>query len=183
VRWNDKTIVLFDDFIVALNEGTTLLLINTCCSPCLTTSFCSSFNELQGAALNDILFELYDIDKHGNVVKQKSSGAWIIVDNGYLNWATTVPSMKASCKRPEIRFSQWLESIRKDVECTFGIMKGQFRILKTGIRLHGQQPADKIFRTCCALHNWLLYHADGLDKQWENGVHQKEHFVNYVIIC
>ena len=47
-------------------------------------------------------------------------------------------------------------------------MKGRFRILKTGIRLHGQRPADKIFRTCCALHNWLL-NVDGLDKQWENG--------------
>ena len=121
-------------------------------------------NELQGTALNDVVFELYDIDTHGNVVKQKYSGAWVIVNNGYLNWATTVPSMKASCKRPEIRFSQWLESIRKDVKCTFGIMKGRFRILKTG-----QRPADKIFRTCCALHNWLL-NVDGLDKQWENGV-------------
>jgi Plant transposon protein len=120
--------------------------------------------------LNDVEFELYDhVDNRGNVVKQKYSGAWVIVDNGYLNWATTVPPMKASCKRPEIRFSQWLEAIRKDVECTFGIMKGRFRILKTGIRLHGQQPADKIFRTCCALHNWLL-NVDGLDKQWENGV-------------
>jgi hypothetical protein len=38
-RWNDKTVVLFDDFIVALNEGTTSLLISTCCSSCLTTLF------------------------------------------------------------------------------------------------------------------------------------------------
>jgi hypothetical protein len=131
------------------------------------------FNESQGTTLNDVVFELYDIDNDGDVVKQKYSGAWIIVDNGYLNWATTVPPMKASCKRPEIRFSQWLESIRKDVKCTCGIMKGQFRILKTGIRLHGQRPADKIFRTCCALHNWLL-NVDGLNKEWENGVWEGE---------
>jgi hypothetical protein len=55
--------------------------------------------------------------------------------------------------------------MRKDVECTFGIMKGRFRILKSGIRLKGQEAGDKIFLTCCALHNWLL-HVDGLDKHW-----------------
>lgn len=35
--------------------------------------------------------------------------------------------------RMEIRFSAWLESLRKDVECTFGILKGQWRVLKTGV--------------------------------------------------
>jgi hypothetical protein len=59
--------------------------------------------------------------------------------------------------------------MRKDVECTFGILKGRWRILKTGIRLHGTKPADKIFKTCCALHNWLL-EIDGLDDEWERGV-------------
>ncbi len=40
-----------------------------------------------------------------------------------LNWSTTVPPMKNTCNCSEIRFSQWLESLRKDVECTFGIWK------------------------------------------------------------
>ena len=48
------------------------------------------------------------------------------------------------------------ESIRKDVECVFGILKGRFRILKAGIRLHGVDNADSIWSTCCALHNLLL---------------------------
>ena len=58
--------------------------------------------------------------------------------------------------------------MRKDVECTFGILKGRFRILKTGIRLHGTDAADKIWMTCCALHNWLL-EVDGLSEGWESG--------------
>lgn len=57
-------------------------------------------------------------------------------------------------------FSQCLGSTQKDVECTFWILKGRLRILKTGIRLHGQESANRIFMTCCALHNWLL-HVDG----------------------
>jgi DDE superfamily endonuclease len=67
--------------------------------------------------------------------------------------------------KTEERFSEWIESFRKDAECVFGILKGRFRILKTGIRLDGPQAADRIWLTCCALHNWLL-EADGLD-DWD----------------
>ena len=48
----------------------------------------------------------------------------------------------------------------------FGILKGRFRILMTGIRLHRLETADKIWATCCALHNWLLE----VDKSWQSGV-------------
>jgi hypothetical protein len=65
----------------------------------------------------------------------------------------------------EIRWSKWLESMRKDVECTFGILKGRWRILKSGIRLQGVDAVDKVWLTCCALHNWLL-EIDGLNAEW-----------------
>lgn len=41
--------------------------------------------------------------------------------------------LKQPSTYPELRFSDWLESMRKDVECTFGILKGRFRLLKTGV--------------------------------------------------
>jgi Plant transposon protein len=59
--------------------------------------------------------------------------------------------------------------MRKDVKCTFGILKGRFRILKTGIRLHKINSVDQLWCTCCALHNMFLEY-DGLSKNWENGV-------------
>jgi hypothetical protein len=92
-----------------------------------------------------------------------------LCNNGYVEWSTTVPPHKCSQDRRAKRWSEWLESMRKDVECTFGILKGRWRIFKTGIRLHGTKPADQIFKTCCALHNWLL-EIDGLDDEWERGV-------------
>jgi hypothetical protein len=49
----------------------------------------------------------------------------LITDNGYLAWSCTIPSIKSSSSEAEIRFSQWIESLRKDVECTFGILKGR----------------------------------------------------------
>jgi hypothetical protein len=57
----------------------------------------------------------------------------------------------------------------KDVECTFGILKGRWRILKSGVRLHGVDSADSVWFTCCALHTWLL-EIDGLTEEWVGGV-------------
>jgi hypothetical protein len=95
--WNDKTLVLFDNFVVYLNEG---------------------------CHLDNVSFELYESDHVGNIEKVKYQGAWLIDHNGYLNWPVTVPPLKTSISCHKIRFSQWLESIQKDVECTFGILKG-----------------------------------------------------------
>jgi hypothetical protein len=92
------------------------------------------------------------------------------VDNGYLARSTTVPPFKTTYSRAEIRSSTWLESLQKDVECTFDILKGRWRILKCGIRIHGTTDGpDQVFLTCCALHN-KLFDIDGLDKRWEQGV-------------
>ncbi|KAI2513254.1 Plant transposon protein [Fragilaria crotonensis] len=99
----------------------------------------------------------------------KRKGAYVIVDNGYLEWSTMVPPLRGSCNRSELRFSQWLESMRKDIACTFGILKGHsWQILKTGIRLHNTEVSDNIWLMCCALHNMLL-NVDGLSKAWKNG--------------
>ncbi len=59
--------------------------------------------------------------------------------------------------------------MHKDVECTFGILKGRWRILKTGVRVYGVDKVDEIWLTCCALHNWLL-NIDGISEQWNDGV-------------
>ena len=56
--------------------------------------------------------------------------------------------------------------MRKDVECAFGILKGRFRILKAGVRLHSIRSVDMVWLTCCALHNMLL-EVDGLDEPWD----------------
>jgi hypothetical protein len=139
--WNDKTVVLFDDLIKGVNEG---------------------------KHYQDNEFSLFEKDENGDVVKIKYKGVWFIVDNGYLNWSCTVPPMKHPTSYQEIRFSEWLESMRKDVECTFGILKGRFLLLKYGIRSGSIEHCDKVWLTCCALHNKLLF-IDGLHKNWENG--------------
>ena len=140
-RWNDKTLAYFDEFMCAVHEG---------------------------KILQDVTFILYSWEGDigaSRLEATKYCGAWGLVDNGYHRWACTQAPAKHSALRCEQRFSEWIESFRKDAECTFGILKGRFRILKTGIRLDGPAAADKVWLTCCALHN-LLLEEDGLD-EWE----------------
>ena len=54
------------------------------------------------------------------------------------------------------------------MECTFGIMKGRFCILRNGIRFHSIEKCDQVWLTCCALHNRLLF-VDGLHENWDIG--------------
>ena len=58
--------------------------------------------------------------------------------------------------------------MRKDLECTFGILKGRFCILRHGLRFSKVLHCEQTWLTCCALHNMSL-HVDGLHENWENG--------------
>jgi hypothetical protein len=138
-RWNDKTMVLFDRFVKGIKDGD---------------------------HLGDVEFELLERKSNGDIATEKYKGGYVIVDNGYLRWSATVPPFKVTNVISEIRWSKWVESMCKDVECAFGILKGRWRILKTGIRIQGVDAVDKVWLTCCALHNWLLQ-IDGLDVDWD----------------
>ena len=140
-RWNDKSIVFFDEFVMKIKNGQIL-----------------SNNE----------FELLEKDALGNITTKKYKGAWILCDNGYQNWSTLMAPMKDALTYKQFRWSKWLESVRKDVECTFGILKGRFRILKIGMRVQSIEATDQIWCTCCALHN-LFLDKDGLCENWEAG--------------
>ena len=137
--WNDKTVVLYDPLISGVHDG---------------------------KKYSDNIFKLLEKKTNGEIAEVAYSGVWFMVDNGYLNWSCTVPPVKNAVSYQTIRFSEWLESMRKDVECTFGIMKQQFSILRYGVRMGHIKNVDEIWLTCCALHNKLLF-IDGLDKNWD----------------
>ena len=121
-----------------------------------------------GTLLKNKNFTLFEYDSNKNIMEAHYNGGWLMVDNGYLDWSCTIPPMKRSLSYKFIRFSEWLESMRKNVECTFGIMKRRFGILKSGIRLFEVESCDELFLTCCALHNLLLFHDDNDEWDLEN---------------
>jgi Plant transposon protein len=137
-RFNDKSLIRFDKFANKLKNG---------------------------EVLDDAVFELKHIKAGGDIAKRKFRGAWLLVDNGYLDWSITIPPAKTPTSHSDKGFSDMAESLRKDVECCFGALKGRWRYLKTGIRLFSVKAIDDIWCTCCALHNMLL-EIDGQNDDW-----------------
>jgi hypothetical protein len=84
-------------------------------------------------------------------------GMYLICDNGYLCWPTSIcPYAQVDKSTVEGFFSMNIESVRKDVECTVGIMKRRWQILNNGFKYCNIKICEMIFITCCCLHNLLL---------------------------
>ena len=139
--FNDKTLIMFDRLLTSIRN-----------------------DKLR----KDHVFTLLEKNQLNEIMEVTYVGAWFIVDNGYLNWSCTVAPTKHAISYKFIRMSEWLESMQKDVECTFGILKGRFTVLKTGVKLRNFEYVDQVWLTSCALHNMLLF-IDGLDEGWEEG--------------
>ena len=93
-------------------------------------------------------------------------GLWILCDNGYHKWKfmqcpATVCDTDILHKWPSK-----MESMRKDVECTFGSLKKRFIILDKGLNFRSRWKCDNIVFCCMVLHNMILSHDNAMD--WEN---------------
>ena len=110
----------------------------------------------------DCEHELYDLD--GSKLRRK--GLHIICDNGYHRWKTLKAPMKHASDLWSARWSCNLESVRKDVEACFCILKMRWRILKNPIKSHNQTQIDNVFFTCCIILNNILLRYDNLDLKW-----------------
>ena len=88
-------------------------------------------------------------------------GVYLICDGGYHRWPCLISPVKTGVAgSPVMKWSAKVESIRKDIEGVFGILKKRFRFLKNFNNLNNHSDVDNAFVTCCMLHNMLL-EADG----------------------
>ena len=101
----------------------------------------------------DILWNYYTAE--GRV--EQDRGAYLICDNGYLRWPTSICPY-AGCENASLEgfFSTNLESVRKDVECTFGILKKRWQVLNDGLAYQDINKCERIFNACCCLNNMML---------------------------
>ena len=110
----------------------------------------------------EVVFTLFDQDGQPRLYK----GAYLICDGGYEGLTILINPNVNSCERSAVIWAEFLESVRKDVECTFGLLKCRFHILK-GIRFRSKSVVESTFKTCCIIHNMLLQ-LDGYDiAAWE----------------
>lgn len=130
--WNDKTIARLDENFRAF---------------------------MPGGPYADI--EWYWVDADGE--ENKETGLHMICDGGYHRWKILICPYKDQLEgADETIWSGLVESMRKDIECIFGILKKRFLVLKHATRLHNFETLGHVFRSCCILHNMLLEH-DGWD--------------------
>ena len=84
------------------------------------------------------------------------------VDGDYCRWPQTLDGYKSSLDNDEMLYQDHLASVRKDVECAFGILKKRFRMLRLPFLVRDAIDIEKIFKTCMIIHNMLLI-DDGLN--------------------
>ena len=114
-----------------------------------------------------------------DLTPQRHKGAYFVCDGGYHRWTSCMNPFKHQLEGSETAYwSRHLESIRKDVECSFGILKKRFMILKHAIRFHDAGAIENLFITCCVIHNLLLEY-DGLG---DSGLSEEEIDVEYDVM-
>tara|TARA_B110000046_G_scaffold90116_1_gene98147 strand:- start:388 stop:1953 length:1566 start_codon:yes stop_codon:yes gene_type:complete len=100
----------------------------------------------------DRIYILYDA--HGRM--QVCKGLYAIVDGGYHAWRCLQSPLSIASGDDATAWNERLESVRKAVECVFGILKKRFRILRNDFECQDPNQIAYTFRACCALHNILL---------------------------
>lgn len=93
-------------------------------------------------------------------------GLYLLVDGGYHKWRIMQCPLKHTVEEDKSRWSEFAESVRKDVECSFGILKKRFQFLKNAITWHRKSDIDNAVFSCVILHN-MLHEFNGYDVRWE----------------
>jgi hypothetical protein len=69
--------------------------------------------QVLAGAFKDVSYELYDANEKSLLVK----GGYLITDGGYVDNIVFIDPDHARMTRQSVLWSEWIESIRKDVEC------------------------------------------------------------------
>jgi hypothetical protein len=166
-----QVVVTHDRRVIHVNEGQFGALndINICSTDPIIRDDVTGLLTSDGLSRNlykDFEYTLYDED--GQPVRMK--GAYFLSDGGYEPICIFVNPNAYDTTRASVIWSEFLESIRKDIECLFGGVKQRFQFLLIGCRFSSQEVISCAFVTACILHNMLLL-LDGYDiAAWEHDV-------------
>lgn len=90
------------------------------------------------------------------------------MDGGYTKLGCFIDPMHERLFRDAVLWSEWMESVRKDVECTFGVIKSRFRWLWNMIFYHDPYVIECAMKTACILHNLILTYDGRSLNEWED---------------
>lgn len=118
----------------------------------LVVKACDETKAIIEGSMEHILFHLYDTE--GNLVTVQ--GGYLIADGGFLRIGCMTDPGHGSWAMNEVRWSEFLESIRKDVECFYGILKNRFRFCLGPIEVRDYEVIESAFQCCTMIHNLIL---------------------------
>lgn len=104
--------------------------------------------------------------------EEEMKGVYTLCDGGYHKWLTSICGSKHADAADLKGWSGLCESVRKDVECVFGILKKRFAILAGRFLNYESADIDRTVKVCCILHNMVL-HASGLADVGSDELHWK----------
>jgi len=81
---------------------------------------------------------------------------YYLADGIYPSWPVFMKGVPLPQLEKHRFFSEQQASVRKDVECAFGILKKRFNILAIPGRSYSQRTLGLIMRACIILHNMII---------------------------
>jgi hypothetical protein len=100
---------------------------------------------------------------------------YYLADGIYPSWPVFVKGVPVPQQEKHRFFSMKQASVRKDVECDFGLLKKRFNILAILGRSYSQRILDLIMRACIILHNMII------DDERDGGYDDNYHTVTSVV--
>lgn len=88
--------------------------------------FDGTISQLKAGSHDHVEFELLKGIGEKDTIKIK--GVYVIVDGGYHQWRVTMSASRLDPDSDIIAWRKQMESVRKDNEDVFGLLKGRFRI-------------------------------------------------------
>ncbi|KAG2299831.1 hypothetical protein Bca52824_036303 [Brassica carinata] len=82
--------------------------------------------------------------------------AHYLTDDIYPKWTTFIQSIRLPQGKTHSLFAKTQESVRKDVERAFGVLKARFSVVKNPSKLCDKEKIANNMRACIIIHNMIV---------------------------
>jgi hypothetical protein len=100
---------------------------------------------------------------------------YYLTDGIYPSWPVFMKGVTIPQQEKHRFFSMKQASVRKNMECAFGLLKKMFDILAISVRSYSQRILDLIIRACIILHNMII------DDKRDGGYNDNYHTVTFIV--
>ena len=128
-----------------------------------------------------------NIDFDFEIGRKQFKNLFFLVDGIYPQLSRFVKTISVPLTHSDTKFAKWQESVRKNVERRFGVLRKKFKFLQNPVGLHGVDDMYYVVKLCLCLHNAMVIHRTevGEDPKTEqmydieyNGENVKDNIVN-----